>query len=84
MENFENPEDFENRELLIDGLINKLGEQEDMSPDDILSDIITFAPYEGNETINLDYLDQVAEMLGISAEEMRTYAVKKAKDYLDI
>jgi len=82
MEKFKNLGDFESKEILIDGLIDKLGERENMSPDDILSDIVTFAPYEGNETVNLDYLDQVAEMLGISAEEMRTYAVKKAKDYL--
>ena len=82
MEKFENLGDFENRELVIDSLIDKLGEQEGMSPDDILSDIVTFALYEGNESTNPDYLDQVAEMLSISAEEMKTYAVKKAKDYL--
>ena len=82
MKNFETPENFESRESIIDGLIDKLGEEEGMSPEDILSDIVTFAPYEGNESVNLEYLDQAAEMLGISAEEMRTYAIKKAKDYL--
>ena len=54
-----------------------------MSPDDIFSDIITFAPYEQNDSANPDYIDQVAEMIGISSEEMSTYAIKKAKDYLD-
>ncbi len=73
---------FENRESTIDQLINQLAEREGMSPDDVLSDIITFAPYEENDTPNPDYIDQVAEMIGISSEEMSSYAIKKAKDFL--
>jgi len=73
---------FENRESVIDELINGLAEREGMNPDDILSDIIIFAPHEQNESSNPDYIDQVAEMIGASSEEMSAYAVKKAKDYL--
>jgi hypothetical protein len=78
----ENVPNFEIRESLIDGLINDLAEREDMSPDDVLSDIITFAPYEQNEAANPDYIEQVAEMIGISGEEMNRYAIKKADDFL--
>jgi hypothetical protein len=72
----------EEREQVIDGLVNNLAEREGMSPDDILSDIVTFAPYAENEAANPDYLDQLAEMIGISPEEMTEYALKKAKEYL--
>ena len=48
-----------------------------------MSDIITFAPYEENDAPNPDYLDEVAKRMGISSDEMRVYAIKKAKDYLD-
>ena len=75
-----NYEGLEGREQEIDGLISNLAEKEGMSPDDILSDIITFAPYEGSDSANPDYLEQVAEMIGISQEEMDTYAIKKARD----
>ena len=74
---------FEQREALIDKLIFELAEREEMSPDDILSDIITFAPYEGNGAANPDYLEQVAEMVGISVEEMTLYAINKAKEQLE-
>lgn len=73
---------FENRESAIDKLINDLAKKENMNPDDILSDIIVFAPDERNDTANSDYIDQVAEMIGISSEEMSLYAINKAKDYL--
>ena len=79
MENFPN---FEQRESAIDELVKNLAEREGMNPDDVLSDIITFAPYETNDTPNPDYIDQVAEMIGISAEEMTAYAIKKAEDFL--
>ena len=79
MEKFPSPE---NRESIIEGLISELAEREGMDPDDIASDVITFAPYEGNDASNPDYLDQVAEMIGISSDEMTVYAVKKAKEHL--
>ena len=73
---------FEEREAVIDGLIEDLAQKEAMRYDDILSDIITFAPYEGNDAVNIPYIEQVAEMIGISVEEMSAYAVKKAKESL--
>ena len=73
----------ENRESVIDRLINNLAEKEGMNPEDVLSDIITFAPDERNDAANPDYIDQVAEMIGISSEEMRAHAVKKAKEHFD-
>ncbi len=78
MENYPN---FEQGEKIIDGLIDKLAEREGVNPDDILSDIITFAPYKENDDPNPDYLDEVAEKLGISRMEMCLYAIKKATDH---
>jgi hypothetical protein len=76
----ENLDSFEERECIIDGLIDALGPEHEMNSDDILSDIITFAPTPENEDPNPDYLEQMAEMLGISVEEMNKYALKKAED----
>ena len=78
MENFKG---FEQREIIIDELVKGLAEREGMNPDDILSDIITFAPHEGNDSANPDYIEQVAEMIGISSEEMTRYAIKKAENH---
>jgi hypothetical protein len=75
-------EQLEQRELVIDKLIEDLAKKEEMNSDDILSDIIVFAPYEQNESANPDYIEQVAEMIGITPKEMTRYAIKKAKDYL--
>lgn len=69
---------FENGESMIDDLLDQLAQREEMNPGDILSDIITFAPYEGNENPNPDYINEVADRIGISHEEMREYALKKA------
>lgn len=71
---------FESKESAIDDLLDQLAQKEEMNPEDILSDIITFAPYEGNENSNPDYLDEVADRIGISHEEMREYARKKARE----
>lgn len=76
------PKTPESRESIIDRLIEGFAEKEGMSGEDILGDIITYAPYEGNEDPNLEYLDEVAEAIGISSEEMREYALKKAKEQL--
>ena len=52
-----------------------------MSPDDIQSDIIVFAPVEGNEEFaNPEYFEILAEKLSITVAEMNTYAIKKARD----
>ena len=79
----ERPPNFENREAAVDQLIHKLAESEDMNFDDIMSDIITFAAYELNDSSNPEYIDRVAEKIGISSEEMSDYAIKKAKEYLN-
>jgi hypothetical protein len=72
--------DIEQREKVIDRLLVELGQREEMDPADILSDIITFAPYDGNESVNLEYLAEVVERMGVSLEEMSGYAVRKAQD----
>ena len=77
------PELDENRELVTDKLVQEFAEKEGVNFDDVLSDIITFAPYEGNDSPNPDYIDQVAEMMGISSKELSDYAIKKAKAYLN-
>lgn len=84
MKNFEHPkfENFEKREEEIDKIIEKLALKQEMDPDDIIGDLAVFAPYKGNESANPDYIEQVAEMIGISPEEMTRYAIKKAKDFL--
>jgi hypothetical protein len=79
MENYEN---FESQEVKIERLIDNLAQKEEMDPNDIISDIVTFAPYEDNETSNPEYFEEVAERLEISLDELNAYAVKKAKDYL--
>lgn len=74
---------FEQRELEIDTLIEKLATEQDMNPDDIIGDLAVFAPYKGNDSANPDYIEQVAEMIGlslVSVKEMIRYAIKKAKD----
>ncbi len=73
---------YESREDEIDALIEQLAEAEGMNKDDIISDIITFAPIEGSENSNPDYIAEVAEMIGISIEEMNKYALQKAEEYL--
>lgn len=86
MEKFEKQkfENFEKREEEIDKLIEELAKREGMNPDDIVVDIAVFAPYKGNDSTNPDYIEQVAEMIGISKEEMNQYAIKKAKDCLGV
>jgi hypothetical protein len=76
-------QNVEQREAQIYKLINDLAGREGMNADEILSDLTTFAPYEENDDPNPDYIEQVAEMLGISKEEMTLYAIKKAGEYLE-
>ena len=78
MERFKTPEQ---REAEIDKMIESLALAEGMSGDDIISDLATFAPYDGNDDPNPDYIEQMADMVGISVEEMTEYAIKKAGDY---
>lgn len=76
----ETPNNFEEQEKIIDGLISNLETQEEMNPGDVISDLITFAPYEGNDAANPDYIEEVAEMLGISPAELTAYAIKKVEE----
>jgi len=70
------------REEEIDKLIEGLADEQKMSFDDVLSDIIVFAPYKGNESANPNYIEELAERIGISAKEMTRYAIEKVKDSL--
>lgn len=78
----ENGSIFEVREAAIDGLVENFAEKEGMNPEDVLSDIITFASYKGSDSSNPDYIEQVAEMMGIPLDEMNEYATNKAKKYV--
>lgn len=81
MEKFFNPE-FQEEQM--DELISDFAEKEGMNFEDVLSDIVTFAPYEENESANPDYFDEVAERMGVPADELKKYAIKKAKEYQEV
>ena len=69
-------EGFENRESFINKLIEDLATREGMNSEDIFSDIITFAElYKTDEDAGA-YLEEVAEKIGISFEEMLEYTKK--------
>ena len=71
---------FESRESVIDGLIEELAGREAMDPDVIISDLITYLEIaeEGDESAT-EFHAQVAEMIGVSKEEMIEYAKSKAQ-----
>jgi len=71
---------FENREKEIDNLIENLAEREGMSSEDIFSDIITFAEISKEDEDAKAYLEEVAEKIGISPDEMFEYALKKTEE----
>ena len=75
----ENIPSFENRESLIDGLIENLAEREGMNSEDIFSDIITFVELSKEDEDAKVYLEDIAESIGIPFEEMMQYAIKKAR-----
>jgi hypothetical protein len=74
MEQFPTPE---SKEARIERLITNLAIQEGMQTEDIISDIIVFAPHPENEFANPDYIEELAERLNISIEEMNEYALEK-------
>lgn len=76
-----NIEGFENREAAISKMIEDLAQKEEMNPEDILSDILTFAELYEEDSDASAYLEEVAERIGISFEEMVEYA-KKLKERL--
>lgn len=57
-------------------MIEELARKEGMDPDDIFSDIITFAELSGTDEDAGAYLEEVAEKISISPEEMIEYARK--------
>lgn len=68
----------------ISSLIEILAVKEGMHPDDIDSDIITFAPVPGNEEFaNPEYFEELAEMLGLSQKEMIRYAKNRWDEHYD-
>ncbi len=75
----ERPPSFESKESIIDSLIEKLGKKEGMNPEDIISDIVTFAGLSKEDESAKAYLEEVAEKIGITIEEMMKYADDKAK-----
>ena len=77
----EGPPDFENREAVIDNLLDVLAEREGMPAEDILSDLMTFASFEGDESLEApEYFEEMAERLGTTPEDIKAYAIKKFKD----
>jgi len=76
----EKPPNFENRESVIDGLIESLAEREGMNSEDIISDIITFAELSEEDEGAKGYIEEVAERIGIPYDEMIVYVIKKAKE----
>ena len=69
-------QNFENRESLINRLIEELAKREEMDPEDIFSDIITFSELCETGEDARAYLEEVAERIGISFGEMLEYAKK--------
>ncbi len=71
-------ESIEAREAVIDAMIKDLAMKEGVAEDFVVADIMMFAPIEGNEAVNLEYLAEVAEKIGITVDEMQAYAILKA------
>lgn len=70
---------FENRESIIDKLIEDLAQKEEMDPQDILSDIVTFFELSQEDDDAKFYFEELAEKIGISFEEIMEYAAKKSE-----
>ncbi|MFH1129250.1 MAG: hypothetical protein V1686_00740 [Patescibacteria group bacterium] len=71
------------REEEIDELIDKMPDKEDMTTQETIEWIASFAPYKGNEDIiDATFLQEIAERIKISLEETNRYAMKKATDVL--
>lgn len=70
---------FENRESIIDKLIEDLAKKEEMNPEDIFSDIATFLELSQEDENAKFYFEELAEKIGISFEEIMEYATKKSE-----
>lgn len=67
-------QNLESRESFIKRMIEELAQKEEMNPDDIFSDIITFGEIYEDDEDAAGYLEEVAERIGVSFEEMLEYA----------
>lgn len=76
----ENLRNQEQREEEIEARIEQLAEQEGMTLDDILIDMMTFIELIGFNEDAGAYFQVLAEKLGISFEEIIDYAQKIAED----
>ena len=81
-QNMENEPNIENREAVIDKLIEDLARREEMNPDDILSDIFTFLEISKEDEDAKVYFEELADKIGISVKEIMDYAVKKSEDHV--
>ncbi len=74
-------QNIEHNKEQIRRLIEILADKEEMSPDHIESDIMTFAVVEGNEDFaNPEYFEELAERLKISLKEILNYAEQSWKE----
>jgi hypothetical protein len=80
MEKFPNQE---SNEKFIDVLIETLAEKEGMSPEDIQTDIVTFAEICETDDDAKGYFEQLADEINISPEAMIEYARQKAKEQFE-
>lgn len=80
MEQVPNFEPKENREIVIDRLVDNLAEREGMAVEDILSDIITFFEIFKTDEYVKSYFEELAEKIGISVDEVLEYSSKKAEE----
>lgn len=82
MEKMEQPKNHEILREKIEKAIEELAETEGMSAEDIDSDIIVFAPVEGNKDFaNPEYFEELAERLGISLQKMLKYAKTRREEH---
>ena len=70
---------FENPEPNFDRLIEDLAEREEMSPDDIRSDFITFAEIAEEDPDALAYFEIIAEKINVTTQQVVEYAKGLAK-----
>lgn len=73
----ERPPTPESLEQVVERLVLALAIREGMDPQDILSDMITFAPHPDNEFANQEYFEELAEKMYCPVGRLVTYACQK-------
>jgi hypothetical protein len=82
MKKMEQPKNPEILRQKIERAIEELAKAEGMSAEDIDSDIITFAPVEGNEEFsNPEYFEILAEQLNMRLGNILNYAQTKYAEH---